>query len=396
MISVSEAKQIIQDCTEPLLPIALDLERTAGLVLAKDVFSSVNIPSFNQSSMDGYALAFKDWQSGKKLIIEGMAQAGRSDQVELKEGVAMRIFTGAPLPGRADTVVMQEKTTVDQDQLIIDDEDLSLGMNVRPAGMEIKQNALVLQAGSILNPAAIGLLASVGQSFLPVYPKPSVAIIITGDELQLPGRELRYGQVYEANSFSIKAALTQLGIHQVDLYYANDSLQVLTSLLGEALPGHDLVFLTGGISVGDFDFVLQATINNGVKALFHRIKQRPAKPLFFGKKENKYVFGLPGNPASGLTSFYEYVLPALSRICKQDFNLKKMFVPLTKDFRKPASLTHFLKGYYDGRSAEILDAQESFRLSSFAKANCLIQIGEEVTECRQGELVEIHLLPGQS
>jgi molybdopterin molybdotransferase len=394
MISVPEAKQIIHESTSSLLPRKLPLEQAAGSVLAEDVHSPVNIPLFNQSSMDGYAIAFQDWQSKKKLNIEGMIPAGASEESMLKEGIAMRIFTGAPLPHGADTVVMQEKTSIDQGHLIIDDEQLALGMNVRPTGMEIKKGSLVLKDGSFLNPAAIGLLAGIGLTEVKVYPKPTVSIIVTGDELQIPGKELKFGQVYEANSFTLKAALELLGIRQVKLFYAKDSLEALTEILRTAMQDHDLVFLTGGISVGDFDFVLQATINNGIGALFHRIKQRPAKPLYFGRKENKYVFGLPGNPASGLTSFYEYVLPAMSIMCKQDLNLKKDQVPLSKPFRKPAGLTHFLKGYFDGGKAEILDAQESFRLSSFARANCLIQIDENVTECQAGELVEVHLLPG--
>jgi molybdopterin molybdotransferase len=393
MISVAEAQQIIQNNTSTLLPTKLSLEQAQGLVLAKDVLSPVNIPSFTQSSMDGYAFAFKDWQMKKRLTIEGIIPAGSPEKFELKEGFATRIFTGAPLPYRADTVVMQEKTRIDEDRLIIEDENLEIGINVRPVGMEIKQNDLVLKEGSFLNPAAIGLIASIGQAEVFVYPKPSVAIIITGDELQFPGKDLQYGQVYEASSFSINAALDENGIRGISVFYSKDSLEVLTNILKKALLDHDLIFLTGGISVGDFDFVLQATINNEVKALFHRIKQRPAKPLYFGKKGNKYVFGLPGNPASGLTSFYEYVLPALSLLCNQDLNLKKLNAPLSKSFKKSAGLTHFLKGYFNGDSAEILDAQESFRLSSFARANCLIKIDEEVTECRQGELVEVHLLP---
>jgi molybdopterin molybdotransferase len=393
MISVDEAKQIIQDNTSSLSPIKLSLEQASGLVLAKDILSPVNIPSFNQSSMDGYALTFRDWQMKKKLTIEGIIPAGSPEKFELKEGFAMRIFTGAPLPHRADTVVMQEKTRIDQDQLIIEDENLAMGINVRPVGMEIKQNDLVLKEGSFLNPAAIGLIASIGQAEVFAYPWPSVAIIITGDELQFPGKDLQFGQVYEANSFSLKSALEEQGIRGIKVLYAEDSLEILTNILKTALFDHDLIFLTGGISVGDFDFVLKATINNEVGALFHRIKQRPAKPLYFGKKGNKYVFGLPGNPASGLTSFYEYVLPALSLLCKQDLNLKRLNAPLSKSFKKPAGLTHFLKGYFNGDSAEILDAQESFRLSSFARANCLIKLDEEVTECRQGELVEIHMLP---
>ena len=154
-----------------------------------------------------------------------------------------------------------------------------------------------------------------------------------------------------------------------------------------------MVLLTGGISAGDYDFVLQAATNCGVTKLFHKIKQRPGKPLYFGKKENKLVFGLPGNPSSVLTCFYEYVLTALSILTKRKISLQKIHAPLFKPFRKSVPLTQFLKGHYNGTTVTVLDAQESYRLSSFAKANCLVKINEEVMEYKEGEIVEVHLLP---
>ena len=154
-----------------------------------------------------------------------------------------------------------------------------------------------------------------------------------------------------------------------------------------------MVCLSGGISVGDYDFVLQASKNCGVRKLFHKIKQRPGKPLFFGKKGNKLVFGLPGNPSSVLTCFYEYVLAALEVLTMRNVSLKVIRAPLLKSYQKSVLLTHFLKGKYDGKTVEILGAQESFRLSSYAKANCLVKIDEEVMECKSGELVDVHLFP---
>jgi len=161
----------------------------------------------------------------------------------------------------------------------------------------------------------------------------------------------------------------------------------------EALQQSEIVFLTGGVSVGDYDFVAAAAAENGVEKIFHKIKQRPGKPFYFGKKESKLVFGLPGNPASVLTCFYEHVEPALKKIAGQKTALQVMQVPLAEPFKKAAGLTHFLKGFYDGKIVAALSAQESYRLSSFANANCLIKIDEEVTVCEKNEFVEIHLLP---
>jgi molybdopterin molybdotransferase len=187
--------------------------------------------------------------------------------------------------------------------------------------------------------------------------------------------------------------LKNLNIDNVQLLYATDKHEIVTDTLKKALEQTDVVLLTGGISVGDYDFVLQASTECGVDKLFHKIKQRPGKPLYFGKKENKLVFGLPGNPSSVLTCFYQYVIPALEKLSKRKISLQSLKVPLANAFQKNTGLTHFLKGLYDGKTAMHLDAQESYRLSSFAKANCLIQIDEETTSLKEGELVHVYLLP---
>jgi molybdopterin molybdotransferase len=154
-----------------------------------------------------------------------------------------------------------------------------------------------------------------------------------------------------------------------------------------------MVMLNGGISVGDYDYVLKATELCGIDKIFHKIKQKPGKPIYFGTKGRKLVFGLPGNPASVLTCFYEYVTVALEKLYHAKSGLQRITAPLAQPFKKPAGLTHFLKGYYDGTSVLPLDAQESYRLSSFARANCLVVIEEDITYCNQGEMVEVHLLP---
>jgi molybdopterin molybdotransferase len=159
------------------------------------------------------------------------------------------------------------------------------------------------------------------------------------------------------------------------------------------LEDQDVVLLTGGVSVGDYDFVLRAAENSGVTQVFHKVKQRPGKPLYFGMKQSKVVFGLPGNPSSVLTCFYQYVQPALEQMMKRGNSTRIIHVPLGKTFKKTVALTFFLKGYYDGAAAFPLDAQESYRMSSFAKANCLIKIEEGTMERKEGELTEVHLFP---
>lgn len=393
MISVSEAKKIIADNVSVLQPVNLPLQQGAGLTLAENVYATMDIPAFDQSSMDGYAFSFKDWKSNQLLTIKGELAAGSNDIVSLSSGNAIRIFTGAAVPHGADTVVMQEKTKIQNDHLAIEDENIVQGLNVRTKGSEIKAGELAIAKDSLLMPAAIGFLAGIGITEVLIYPHPSISIIVTGNELQAPGIPLQPGQIYESNSFSLQAALKQMHFYEVKVYKVEDKLEKVTQVLNEALQQSDVIFLTGGISVGDYDFVAKAAVQNGVEKIFHKIKQRPGKPLYFGKKESKLIFGLPGNPASVLTCFYEYAEPALKKMVMQKTAIQMMQAPLAKPFKKAAGLTHFLKGYYDGKTVTALHAQESYRLSSFANANCLIKIDEDVTECKQGETVEIHLLP---
>jgi len=398
MISVSEAKNIIHENVTALTPMILPLQNAAGLVLAEDVYATLDIPAFPQSSMDGYAISFEGWKIHKQLKIVGEVAAGSNESFTLSPGNAVRIFTGAAVPPGADTVIMQEKTKVDPSTgsrggLIIEDETLQQGTAVRPRGSEIKAGELALEKSNVLSPAAIGFLTGIGITQVKVYPNPSISIIITGNELQQPGEPLQHGQVYESNSFTLKAVLKQLQIDNLGILYTTDKAENTTATLKKALEQSDVVLLTGGISVGDYDFVLQATNECRVEKLFYKVKQRPGKPLYFGKKENKLVFGLPGNPSSVLTCFYQYLIPALEKLTKRKIGLQKMNVPIKRSFQKNTGLTHFLKGYHDGKTAMHLDAQESYRLSSFAKANCLIEIPEEITALNEGELVDVYLLP---
>jgi molybdopterin molybdotransferase len=393
MISVAEAKKIVSGNVSLLEPEILPLQESAGLTLAEDVFAPMDIPAFPQSSMDGYAFSFGHWQKKKKLEIAGEVAAGNNEIFTLAQGNAVRIFTGAAVPPGADTVVMQEKIKAINGELIIEDENLQAGNSVRPKGSEIKAGALALEKETVLSPAAIGFLAGIGISEVKVYPNPSISIIITGSELQQPGKALQHGQVYESNSFALKAVLKQLHVNNIEIFYAADKPEIVTRTLEKALQQSDVVLLTGGISVGDYDFVLEAVTECRIEKLFHKVKQRPGKPLYFGKKNNQLVFGLPGNPSSVITCFYQYVIPALEKLSNKKPMLQMIQAPLSKPFQKTAALTHFLKGIYDGKTLTPLDAQESYRLSSFATANCLIQIDEGVTACSEGEFVTGYLLP---
>ena len=391
MISVKEAKELINNTVGSLKSKRLPLTAAAGLVLGEDIQAITDIPNFRQSSMDGYAIRFEAGRSVFKLV--GEMAAGSDKALEIRPDEAARIFTGAALPSGADTVVMQEKVALEDGQIRIEDRGVQAFQHVRERGAEIKSGALAMQAGTVLSPAAIGFLAGIGIPEVQAIPAPVVSIILTGNELQEPGNTLAFGQVYEANSAMLKAALAPLGIRDVSVLRAEDDLKILEDVLSQALLQADLVLLTGGVSVGDYDFVVAAARNCGVKQAFHKIRQKPGKPLFFGSKYQKIVFGLPGNPSSVLSCFYQYVVPAIGRMMGKALGLDIAQAVLTHDYTKAPGLTHFLKGRFDNGNVTPLHAQESFRLHSFAEANCLIVLEETASDYKAGEQVEVHLLP---
>ena len=392
MISVGEAKQIIDDSVQPLGGGKISLHDAWDTVLAQDVYAIQDIPAYNQSSMDGYAFAFNDLLRQKKLAIIGESAAGNRKEFTLKANTATRIFTGAAVPDGADTVVMQEKVLVSDGMLLIIDDAISKGSNVRISGSEIKKGDLALPKGTYLSPAALGFLAGIGITHVVVYQKPKITIIVTGNELKTIGEPLQFGEVYESNSFALTAALKQFHLSPFKIIRAEDDPVILKGIMQQALYESDLLLLSGGVSVGEYDFVTGVANDCGIKTLFHKIKQRPGKPLFFGMINEKVVFGLPGNPSSVLTCFYEYVLNAIRKMTNGSQQIRIAKAPLAAPFRKNIPFTQFLKGYYDGTSVTPLTAQESYKMKSYARSNCLIVLEEEDEECRVGDIKEIHLI----
>jgi molybdopterin molybdotransferase len=393
MVSVNEAKNIIKHQISSLDSITLNLDDAIGYAVAEDIISPINVPSFIQSSMDGYAFAFDDLKSTPSLTITDIIQAGDASSNKIRKNQAVRIFTGAPLPEGADTVLMQEKAKVEGNKLFVLDEKLQKGTNARSIGADIQEGAIAVMKGSVLNPGAIGLLASLGITQVLVVRKPTINIILTGNELQDIGKPLSSGQIYESNSHTLKAGLSKVGIKEINFLKVADNLESVTGAIKESLNKFDLTILTGGISVGDYDFVLGACQQNNVEQLFHKVKQKPGKPLYIGKKETKVVCALPGNPASVLSCFNHYVSIVLDKLSNTSLEMKTVQASLTNTYSKPIGLTHFLKGLYNNVTNEvtILEGQESFKMSAFAMANCFVELPEDILEIRSSEIVKIHL-----
>jgi molybdopterin molybdotransferase len=393
MITVTEARKIINENSLQSKKESLSLKKANGYVLAEPTLSVIDTPPFQQSAMDGYAFSFDDWDKKSELKVIGEIQAGISFNQKLISSEAVRIFTGAMLPQGTDTVVMQEKVEkVEKVENTITIKDINLlrGHNVRLKGSQAQKGDVALEAGQLLTPSGISFLAGVGINQVSVYSKPTVSIVVTGKELIQPGDILSEGKIYESNSFGLTAGLKQLNIDPVSTQTIDDNENEIIQAVRSQLQ-NDFIILTGGVSVGDYDFVHSALEKCGVKKLFHRVKQKPGKPIYFGKLNNTLVFGLPGNPAAVMCCFYEYVVPAICNFTQND-KPQKIKSQLENDFTKKPGLTFFLKGKTGEQGVTILNSQESYLMNSFALADCLIELEEEKEIYKKGDWVKVLML----
>lgn len=393
MISVKEAKEILFSNLPEPKTLNVKLEDAVGLVLAEELVAPINVPSFDNSAMDGYAFSFEDCQNRLPMVVKYTIPAGTVDLPELQSGEVARIFTGAPIPKGADTVVMQELTSRKEDFLTIESDTVKKGDHIRKKASQTVTGDQVAQAGWRLKPAMIGFLAGFGFDRVTVFRPPSVTILTSGKELVSPGNPLGFGQVYESSSYTLKAALKEMGIPVTSMPIVEDDLVRIQASIEAALENSDILLVTGGISVGDYDFVNQAFENLGIEQLFYKIRQKPGKPLFAGKRGDKLVFGLPGNPGSTLTCFYQYVKPSILKMMGKDFSEEKTpLLSLAGDFKKRLGLTHFMKGLVTQQEVKVLSDQESYKMNSFSQSNCLIEFEEEKEMFVKGDLVKVHFL----
>lgn len=386
MIQVEEALSIIaaQSCKMPIQKIKVS--KSLQYVLAKAVYSPIDMPPFRQSAMDGYAFKHSELEEFK---VVSTSKAGDFSNEKIAQNEAIRIFTGAFVPDGLDTVVMQEHTNRLDDILEISKMP-SCFANVRAKGEQIKKDELVFEKNTLITPAAIGFLAGLGISEICVYAKPKVAIVVTGNELVSAGKKLPKGKIYESNAVMLKSALQSIGIQKVKKIRVRDNFKDTKKVLKECFTNFDVVLVSGGISVGDYDFVKEALLQNGVKEWFYKINQKPGKPLFFGKKNQTIVFALPGNPASALTCFFVYVYPALKISMGFDsIHLPKIERKIKTSFENNSGKSLFLKAYFDDETVTVLENQSSAMLNAFAVANGLIYIPFDVENIKKDQSVTV-------
>ena len=390
MINVTEAKQLINDNCSVLKVKTLPLLEANGSILAEPIYAIMDTPPFDQSAMDGYAFSYENWDKKSNLTVIGEIQTGNYSDKPLLANEAVRIYTGAPTPPGADTVVMQEKISLDGNTIQILDTFLVKGANVRPQGSQTKKGEMALQERQLLTPVAISFLAGIGINKVNVFSKPTVSIIVTGKELAKAEDTITEGKIFESNSIGLIAALQQLGIDPVSVEVVDDVEEEIEKAIVNQLTS-DILILTGGVSVGDYDLVPASLEKCGVEKIFHKIKQKPGKPFYFGRYNQTLVFALPGNPAAVMSCFYEYVVQAISSFTQKKY-FKKMLLPLAEDFNKKAGLTYFLKGKIGEREVMVLNNQESYKLNSFAVADCLVEFEEEDENFKKGDLVNITMI----
>ncbi len=391
MISVEEAIQIVKDNATSISGSELiSLEIAVGRTLSEGPKSPLNLPSFRQSAMDGYALNLSD--SHRYEVVDEV-KAGDEVDINLEPGQAARIFTGAKVPDSANSIVIQENVIREENQIKLQGKPKP-GDFIRNIGEQIEKGSIPLDKGHTLNPSSLGLLKSLGIQEVEVVKNLRAAVIVTGNELVESGQELKEGQIYESNSAVIEAALKSKGIYEVNQITIRDNLDDTISQLRTALDENDLVLISGGISVGEYDFVGKALKTLEVEELFYRVLQKPGKPLFFGKRNETFVFALPGNPASTLTCFYIYV-NLLIDLCKAENHpgLLRIKLPINQDYGNKFGRALFLKARVNNESVEILDHQASSTMISFAKANALVYIPAQTKEIHKGDPVETIFLP---
>ena len=382
MIEVQEALDLIDRFTSRSKSVRRSVDAVLnGLILAEDVFSTVNLPEFRQSSMDGYAI---NGVSDNYQII-GKVPAGSSNTFEIKSGEAVRIFTGARVPDSADRVVMQEHVEIASEGITVT-KFPDQGVNIRAVGSQIQQGQKILDRGVKITPAIIGMLISIGCTEVAVIDPPKVVVLVTGDELAKLGSEKKESQVYESNGAVLQAAVQE--DHCDFLYGASikDDYKASVVAIHKAISEADLVLISGGISVGDYDFIGKALNELGVSKHFHGVRQKPGKPLFFGSINQTAIFALPGNPASTLTCYYVYVRRWLQRYQGVQPMVKKM--TLATEIHNRFGRALFVKAKIHEGCAVPIDEFNSATLLSFSKSELLIYMGADVKVLSKGELVE--------
>ena len=395
MIRVKEAKKLIAGNNLDLGKETLPLLKAANKILSDNITSPVPHPLFHQTAVDGYCFNFKSLKNScTEIKVVAEIKAGDKGDIQLAQGECSRIFTGAPLCPGADTIVMQEDVEIHGDRIRIIKKNIQIGENLRRAGEQIQEGEIALTKGTMLNPAAIGFLSSLGIEKVSVFKTPKVHIIVTGNEFTTQKKKTQDGKIFESNGRMLTAGLNKIGV-QTNYNNCPDSLEGLIENIQKHEELNDFLIITGGVSVGDYDFTRAALEANNYKIIFHKVWQKPGKPLLFAIKGKKVVFGLPGNPRAVLICFYYYIHPFIKKSMGENKTGMPSFQAiLTHDYRrKEDKKVHFLAGSLCNNEAKILFGQGSHMLKSLSEANILIKLKEDEINLKKGDSVNVYYIP---
>ncbi len=401
LLSVDEARQRLMDATHPIQGRErLSIRQALNRVLAEDVLSTMDVPPFSNSAMDGYALRSEDIPaSGSKILnMTGASFAGKPFDGQVGANECIRIMTGAVMPDGADTVVMQENVNADGQNIEVN-ERIRPGDNRRDAGEDIRTGDTLLSAGARLTPADIGLLASTGVSEVSVCRQLRVAFFSTGDELKPVGSALEPGEIYDSNRYTLYGMLERMGTQWLDMGVIPDQRDAVFKALQEASEIADVILTSGGVSVGEADFVTEALEQLG-EVQFWKVAMKPGKPLATGTIGKAYFFGLPGNPVSAMATYYQFVQPALYLLMGTTAPEPLIFeVPSAVTLKKSPGRLEYQRGIlerdengqYQVRNT---GQQGSHILTSMSQANCFIILPAECAGVESGDLVQVQPFAG--
>ena len=333
MIKLEEAFEIIEKEVTGLRPVSVPLLEALGCALRENIISPINVPQFANSAMDGFAVRLSDLEgSGPwRLPIQKIIAAGDSSDDILREGYSAKIMTGAPLPDGADSVIRIEDVSIDNDRVKIESKPPRDNF-VRPVGDDIKEGELLYEKGTLLDPIAIGILASIGKTDVKIIPKPKITILSTGSELVMPGKELPRGKIYSSNDYVLRSLLKKDG-HEISHSFktSTDEFDELCKALEDNVRDCDLLISSGGVSMGDFDLIPNAIEKIGGKILFHKTFVKPGKPVLLARIKGRWLLGLPGNPVSVIVGYHLHARRIIARLSGLEYRPHKARAKLEAD-----------------------------------------------------------------
>lgn len=396
-LRVDKAREAIRTCLSPLAGTEkVSIRNALGRVLAQEIVPQINVPAHDNAAMDGYAVRFSDLERGPLKEI-GTALAGKPFAGKVGEMQCVRIMTGAVIPEGTDTVVIQEVVRKEGDRIAIPPGQKK-AQNVRYAGEDLAKGKPVLRPGRLLRPAELGLIASLGIGEVEVKRRLRVAFFATGDELASIGAPLKEGEVYDSNRYTLHGMLARLGVEMIDMGVVRDDPKELEDAFREAARRADAIITTGGVSVGEADFVKQLMAKLG-EVLFWKIAMRPGRPMAFGRIGNAFLFGLPGNPVAVMVTFYQFVRDALIHLSgRNDEPLPLLKALAAENLRKVPGRTEYQRGVLfrerDEWKVRTTGQQGSGVLRSMSEANCFIVLEHERGSVKTGDLVSVELFEG--